>query len=163
MSNGCICCTLLKTCSKKSHDSPKKIVSTFLLIESTGISEPMPVVATFLFKDIEGHSLSSMARLDTMVSVVDAATFLDRFEVLEELHGAQGRDDARRPFGHRSPRRPDRGECARSPSPISPMPASSSGSSPPCVSSTPRRAVVAEKGDLPLDAVLDTGPTRRTR
>ena len=54
----------------------------------------MPVAATFLFEDIDGHSLSSLARLDTMVSVVDAATFLDRFEVLEELGDlGVGRDD----------------------------------------------------------------------
>ncbi|MCH2628647.1 MAG: GTP-binding protein, partial [Acidimicrobiales bacterium] len=57
----------------------------YLLIESTGISEPMPVAATFLFEDIDGQSLSSLARLDTMASVVDAATFLDRFDHLEEL------------------------------------------------------------------------------
>ena len=65
----------------------------YLLIESTGISEPMPVAATFLFEDIDGHSLSSLARLDTMVSVVDASTILDRFEVLEELADLVGRDD----------------------------------------------------------------------
>ena len=85
MSNGCICCTcedLLEEVARLAQEDR----FDYLLIESTGISEPMPVAATFLFEDIEGHSLSSMARLDTMVSVVDAATFLDRFEVLEELH-----------------------------------------------------------------------------
>ena len=94
MTNGCICCTLREDLLIEVAELARQDRFDYLLIESTGISEPMPVAATFLFEDIDGHSLSSLARLDTMVSVVDAATFLDRFEVLEELGDlGVGRDD----------------------------------------------------------------------
>ena len=85
MSNGCICCTLREDLLIEVARLASEGRFDYLLIESTGISEPMPVAATFLFEDIDGQSLSSLARLDTMASVVDAATFLDRFEHLEEL------------------------------------------------------------------------------
>ena len=84
MSNGCICCTLREDLLVEVGRLASEGRFDYLLIESTGISEPMPVAATFLFEDIGGKSLSSLARLDTMVSVVDAATFLARFEVFEE-------------------------------------------------------------------------------
>ena len=94
MSNGCICCTLREDLLIEVAELARQNRFDYLLIESTGISEPMPVAATFLFEDIDGHSLSSLARLDTMVSVVDASTILDRFEVLEELADlGVGRDD----------------------------------------------------------------------
>jgi len=94
MTNGCICCTLREDLLIEVAELARQDRFDYLLIESTGISEPMPVAATFLFEDIDGHSLSSLARLDTMVTVVDAATFLDRFEVLEELGDlGVGRDD----------------------------------------------------------------------
>ena len=57
----------------------------YLLIESTGISEPLPVAETFFFQDEMGQSLSSVARLDTMVTVVDAGTFLHDYQTSEEL------------------------------------------------------------------------------
>ena len=85
MSNGCICCTLREDLLIEVARLAAEGRFDYLLIESTGISEPMPVAATFLFEDIDGQSLSSLARLDTMASVVDAATFLDRFDHLEEL------------------------------------------------------------------------------
>ena len=85
MSNGCICCTLREDLLIEVARLASEGRFDYLLIESTGISEPMPVAATFLFEDIDGQSLSSLARLDTMASVVDAATFLDRFDHLEEL------------------------------------------------------------------------------
>ena len=85
MSNGCICCTLREDLLIEVARLASEGRFDYLLIESTGISEPMPVAATFLFEDIDGQSLSSLARLDTMASVVAAATFLDRFDHLEEL------------------------------------------------------------------------------
>ena len=94
MSNGCICCTLREDLLVEVARLASEGRFDYLLIESTGISEPMPVAATFLFEDIDGESLSSLARLDTMVSVVDAATFLERFKVLEELTDlGVGRDE----------------------------------------------------------------------
>ena len=94
MSNGCICCTLREDLLVEVGRLAGQGRFDYLLIESTGISEPMPVAATFLFEDIDGESLSSLARLDTMVSVVDAATFLTRFEVDEELADlGVGRDE----------------------------------------------------------------------
>lgn len=75
MSNGCICCTLredlLIEVSKLARDGR----FDYLLIESTGISEPMPVAETFTFEDEDGNSLSHVADLNTMVTVVDAGNF----------------------------------------------------------------------------------------
>lgn len=80
MSNGCICCTLrddlLKEVSRLARDGRFE----YLLIESTGISEPLPVAATFDFRDEEGFSLGDLARIDTMVTVVDAANILSDYE-----------------------------------------------------------------------------------
>ncbi len=75
MSNGCICCTLRDDLLKEVAALAREGRFDYLLIESTGISEPMPVAATFAFEDAEGHSLSAVARLDTMVTVVDARNF----------------------------------------------------------------------------------------
>lgn len=76
MSNGCICCTLradlLEQISVLAHQQR----FDYLLIESTGISEPMPVAETFAFLDKEGFSLSELARLDTLVTVVDGSHFM---------------------------------------------------------------------------------------
>ena len=91
---GCICCTLREDLLIEVARLASEGRFDYLLIESPGISEPMPVAATFLFEDIDGESLSSLARLDTMASVVDAATFLDRCDDLEELTDlGVGRDD----------------------------------------------------------------------
>jgi G3E family GTPase len=94
MSNGCICCTLRDDLLVEVARLANEGRFDYLLIESTGISEPLPVAATFLFEDEQGASLSSVARLDTMLTVVDASRFLDHFEVLEELAElGLGRDD----------------------------------------------------------------------
>ena len=94
MSNGCICCTLRDDLLHEVARLAAEDRFDYLLIESTGIGEPMPVAATFLFEDEDGSSLSSVARLDTMVTVVDASRFLQHFEVLEELAELGiGRDD----------------------------------------------------------------------
>jgi G3E family GTPase len=85
MTNGCICCTLrddlLKEVSRLARDGR----FDYLLIESTGISEPLPVAQTFIFEDEYGDSLSEVARLDTMVTVVDAQNFLNDFHSYDDL------------------------------------------------------------------------------
>ncbi|WP_168072757.1 zinc metallochaperone GTPase ZigA [Caulobacter sp. SSI4214] len=75
MSNGCICCTLREDLLKEVRRLAAERRFDYLLIESTGISEPMPVAATFDFRDEDDQSLSDVARLDTLVTVVDAFNF----------------------------------------------------------------------------------------
>ncbi|MEJ8560562.1 GTP-binding protein [Yoonia sp. GPGPB17] len=72
MSNGCICCTLRDDLLEEVRRLAGEGRFDYLLIESTGISEPLPVAATFDFRDEHGESLSDVSRLDTMVTVVDA-------------------------------------------------------------------------------------------
>ncbi len=85
MSNGCICCTLredlLEEVSRLAQDGR----FDYLLIESTGISEPLPVAETFTFRDEAGKSLTDLARLDTMVTVVDGVNFLLDYQAAESL------------------------------------------------------------------------------
>jgi G3E family GTPase len=76
MSNGCICCTLRDDLLQEVRRLAAMGRFDYLLIESTGISEPLPVAATFDFRDEAGQSLSDVARLDTMVTVVDAVNLL---------------------------------------------------------------------------------------
>ncbi|MBB3590440.1 G3E family GTPase [Rhizobium sp. BK529] len=76
MTNGCICCTLRDDLLKEVRQLVEQGRFDYLLIESTGIAEPLPVATTFEFRDENGHSLSDIARLDTMVTVVDAANLL---------------------------------------------------------------------------------------
>ncbi|MGG7566733.1 GTP-binding protein [Rhodovulum sp. DZ06] len=76
MSNGCICCTLRDDLLEEVRRLAAENRFDHLLIESTGIAEPLPVAATFEFRDEDGTSLSDVARLDTMVTVVDAANLL---------------------------------------------------------------------------------------
>src|SRR6056297_3537159 len=79
MSNGCICCTLRDDLLQEVRRLAAEGRFDYLLIESTGISEPLPVAATFDFRDEDGDSLSDAARLDTMVTVVDAVNLLNDF------------------------------------------------------------------------------------
>jgi G3E family GTPase len=79
MSNGCICCTLRDELLAEVARLAGEGRFDSLLIESTGVSEPLPVAATFEFHDAQGHSLSDVARLDTMVTVVDAVNLLRDF------------------------------------------------------------------------------------
>ncbi|EBA06206.1 GTP-binding protein [Sagittula stellata] len=79
MSNGCICCTLRDDLLAEVARLAGEGRFDVLLIESTGISEPLPVAATFEFRDEAGHSLADVARLDTMVTVVDAVNLLRDF------------------------------------------------------------------------------------
>ncbi|WP_087005572.1 zinc metallochaperone GTPase ZigA [Rhizobium sullae] len=76
MTNGCICCTLRDDLLKEVRQLAGQGRFDYLLIESTGIAEPLPVATTFEFRDEDGASLSDVARLDTMVTVVDAANLL---------------------------------------------------------------------------------------
>ena len=79
MTNGCICCTLREDLLAEVSRLAAEGRFDHLLIESTGIAEPMPVAATFEFRDEQGHSLADVARLDAMVTVVDAAALAADF------------------------------------------------------------------------------------
>jgi hypothetical protein len=85
MTNGCICCTLRDDLLQAVDRLAREGRFDYLLIESSGISEPMPVAATFAFARDDGATLGDIARLDTMVTVVDAANFLPELESGDEL------------------------------------------------------------------------------
>ena len=85
MSNGCICCTLRDDLLQGVRRLAAERRFDYLLIESTGVSEPMPVAATFDFRDEAGDSLADVARLDTMVTVVDAFNFLSDYASRDQL------------------------------------------------------------------------------
>ncbi len=85
MSNGCICCTLREDLLEEVSQLARDGRFDYLLIESTGIAEPLPVAETFTFRDEEGRSLSDIARLDTLVTVVDGVNFLLDYQAAESL------------------------------------------------------------------------------
>ena len=85
MSNGCICCTLREDLLEEVSKLAKDGRFDYLLIESTGISEPLPVAETFTFRDESGQSLADIARLDTMVTVVDGLNFLQDYQAADSL------------------------------------------------------------------------------
>jgi G3E family GTPase len=85
MTNGCICCTLREDLLLEVEKLAKDGRFDYLLIESTGISEPLPVAETFTFEAEDGSFLGDWARLDTLVTVVDAANFLEDFDSLDVL------------------------------------------------------------------------------
>ncbi len=98
MSNGCICCTLREDLLEEVTSLAKDGRFDYLLVESTGISEPLPVAETFTFADEDGVSLSDVATLDTMVTVVDAINFLKDYEqakTLAEAGESLGEEDER--------------------------------------------------------------------
>lgn len=98
MSNGCICCTLREDLLEEVTKLAQEGRFDYLVIESTGIAEPLPVAETFTFADENGLSLSDVARLDTMVTVVDAINFLrdyDEAKFLTETPESLGEDDER--------------------------------------------------------------------
>lgn len=88
MSNGCICCTLREDLLLEVDKLAKDGRFDYLVIESTGISEPLPVAETFTFADENGISLSDAATLDTMVTVVDAVNFLKDYDEAKYLREA---------------------------------------------------------------------------
>lgn len=98
MSNGCICCTLRDDLLSEVRRLADEKRFDYLLIESTGIAEPLPVAATFEFRDERGDSLSDLARLDTMVTVVDAVNLLRNYsshDFLRDRGEVLGDDDER--------------------------------------------------------------------
>ncbi len=98
MSNGCICCTLREDLLIEINRLAAERRFDYLLIESTGISEPLPVAETFTFRDDAGASLADVARLDTMVTVVDALNFLHDYQTadfIQERGQSLGEDDDR--------------------------------------------------------------------
>ncbi|MEL6620568.1 MAG: GTP-binding protein [Pseudomonadota bacterium] len=98
MSNGCICCTLRDDLLDEVRKLAAEKRFDYLLIESTGISEPLPVAATFDFRDEFGDSLSDVARLDTMVTVVDAVNLLNDYtshDFLRDRGEVMGAEDER--------------------------------------------------------------------
>ena len=98
LSNGCICCTLREDLLVEVAKLAGEGRFDYLLVESTGISEPLPVAETFTFRGEDGRSLGDVARLDTMVTVVDAANFLQDYEAadfIRERGQSLGEDDDR--------------------------------------------------------------------
>jgi G3E family GTPase len=98
MTNGCICCTLRDDLLKEIRALAESDRFDYLLIESTGISEPLPVAATFEFRSEEGDSLSDVAVLDTMVTVVDAVNLLRDYsstDFIRDRGESLGADDKR--------------------------------------------------------------------
>lgn len=98
MSNGCICCTLREDLLEQVKDLSLSGKYDYLLIESTGISEPLPVATTFDFRDEDGNSLSDVSQLDTMVTVVDAANLIKNYsstDFLRDQGESLGEDDDR--------------------------------------------------------------------
>ena len=98
MSNGCICCTLREDLLISVREMAQTERFDYLLIESSGISEPLPVAETFTFEDEEGNSLSKFARLDTLVTVVDGVNFMQQYQEarsVQEAGESLGEDDER--------------------------------------------------------------------
>ncbi|MCC5826183.1 zinc metallochaperone GTPase ZigA [Alkalimonas sp.] len=98
MSNGCICCTLREDLLLEIGKLAQEGRFEYLVIESTGISEPLPIAETFTFEHEDGSRLGDIARLDTMVTVVDAVNFMQDYQQAKDLHStgeSLGEEDER--------------------------------------------------------------------
>jgi G3E family GTPase len=98
LTNGCICCTLREDLLREIARFAAQGRFDRILVESTGVAEPFPIAETFSFEDESGRKLSNMARLDAIVTVVDARDFprrLDEAPSLQDLDMATGEDDDR--------------------------------------------------------------------
>ena len=98
MSNGCICCTLRDDLLNEVRGLAEQGRFDYLLIEATGIAEPLPIATTFDFRDEDGRSLSDIAQLDTMVTVVDAANLIGDYsssDFLSDRGETAGENDNR--------------------------------------------------------------------
>ena len=160
MSNGCICCTLREDLLIEVSKLAQEGRFDYLVIESTGISEPLPVAETFTFADEDGTSLSDVARLDTMVTVVDAVNFLKDFDeakYLNETAESLGEEDERSVADLLIDQiefadvilisKSDlvtRGEVSRLEAVINSL-------------NPDARVIATDNGDVDLDAVIDTG------
>ncbi|WP_377839430.1 zinc metallochaperone GTPase ZigA [Bosea sp. UC22_33] len=160
MSNGCICCTLRDDLLAEVRRLAEEGRFDYLLIEGTGIAEPLPIAATFEFRDEEGLSLSDVARLDTMVTVVDAVSLLKDYgsrDFLRERGETAGEGDERTlvdllveqiefadvvVLNKISDASPEQREAV---------------SKIVCALNPDARQVEVDFGKVPLDAVLDTG------
>jgi G3E family GTPase len=89
MSNGCVCCTLREDLLVEITRLAKENRFDYLLLETTGISEPLPIAETFTFADDDGTSLGDVAQLDTMVTVVDGYNFLKDYST-QDMIAARG-------------------------------------------------------------------------
>lgn len=89
MHNGCICCTLREDLLVEIKKLASSFSFDYLIIESTGISEPLPVAETFTFDLHDGGRLEDVAYLDTLVTVIDGANFLDQFQSAETLNNQE--------------------------------------------------------------------------
>ena len=99
MTNGCICCTLRDDLLIEVRGLAAEGRFDYLVIESTGVSEPLPVAATFSFRDEDGESLGDVSRLDCMVTVVDAVNLMNDYsshDFLADRGETAGEGDDRR-------------------------------------------------------------------
>ncbi|MBE2315752.1 GTP-binding protein [Solirubrobacter sp. CPCC 204708] len=85
LTNGCICCTLREDLLVEVARLARSGRFDYLLIESTGISEPLPVAETFTFDGVDGRNLGDLARLDTMATVVDGGAFVRDLGSIDDL------------------------------------------------------------------------------
>ncbi|KQO76267.1 GTP-binding protein [Rhizobium sp. Leaf262] len=98
LTNGCICCTLRDDLLSEVRRLAREGRFDYLLIEGTGIAEPLPIAATFSFRDATGAALSDVARLDTVVTLVDAKNLLADYssgDLLSDRGAARDGTDAR--------------------------------------------------------------------
>ena len=160
MQNGCICCTLREDLLREVRTLAAAGRFDYLLIESTGISEPLPVAETFTFADDTGACLGDVARLDTLVTVVDGANFLRDYQSADGLADRSqrlGAEDERQvvdllvdPVEFAHVLAVNKTDLA-APADVTELDAVPSTLNPTAL------VVRSERGRVPLDAILDTG------